>query len=84
MHQITLRGEAAGIRWGYHHAADLGAWSVENGHLSASVRSVDAFRLTQQPLSFVVIRPTGARWEWRLRDVVVTGDTVHAQLVEES
>lgn len=82
MNSITLRGEAADLRWGYHRAADLGAWSVENGHLSASVRSIDAFRLTQQPLSFVVMRPNGVRWEWRLRDVQVMGDTIHAQLEE--
>lgn len=85
MQQITMRGSAAEIRWSYHRAADLGAWSIDGWHLSATVVASDPFRLSQQPLSFVVVRPNGARWKWMLSEVTVTADTLRAQLhAEES
>ena len=51
---IQIRGVAAELRWGYLHAATLGRWTVEASTLTATVTAVNAFRVTQSPLTFVV------------------------------
>ncbi len=78
MNNIQLRGDGADVRHVYHRAAELGAWSIDNGRLSASMRSQDVFRLTQQPLMLVVRRPSGADWKWPLSDVAWSGNTLTA------
>jgi len=65
---VTFRGQAGEVRWSYHKAADLGAWTVDivpggASALTAQILNRDSFRLSQQPLEFVAIRPHGT-WRW--------------------
>lgn len=83
MNSITLRGTAGDIRQVYHRAASVGAWTIEGGHLRAQVISHDAYRLTQQPLTFTVYRPNGVTWTWGLSDVSVTDTELHGTIVED-
>lgn len=80
MNQIALKGVAGEVRWSYHRAAVLGAWKMEGASLSATVLEQDTFRLSQQPLEFVVPRPNGAAWSWPIGTVRVEGSTLHAEL----
>lgn len=69
MNAIVLRGVAAEVRWGYHKAATLAAWSIEHtsdggGIVSAAVISTNPVQLSQTPLSFIVKRPNGKQWIW--------------------
>ena len=84
MNHITMRGSAASVRWGYHHAADLGSWSIDAGRLSAQVKSHDAVKLAQHPLTFVVSRPSGAKWVWRLDDASHADGVLTGRIVSET
>ena len=84
MNSITLRGTSGDIRYVYHRAAVVGAWTIESGHLRATLLSHDAFHLSQQPLSFTVYRPHGVTWTWRLADVSVTGTELHGTITEDT
>ena len=69
MNTITQRGVAAEVRWGYHKAATLAAWTFEQtpdggGTVSAAVVSTNPVQLSQTPLQFVVKRPNGKQWVW--------------------
>ena len=66
-----VQGAAAELRWGYYVAAQLGAWTIEDQVLRATVTGRDAFRVTQRPLVLVV---GGQRWP--LEAVEVTEDQV--------
>lgn len=78
MHHITMRGAVGEIRYVYHRAATLGAWSMDGGQLTAQVISHDAFRLSQQPLTFVVSRAGGVSWCWPLTGVHLEGTSLQA------
>lgn len=84
MNQITMRGSAATVRWGYHRAADLGSWSLDTGRLSAAVKSHDAVKMAQQPLLFVVSRPNGTQWTWRLDEAHVSGGTLTGRITGDN
>jgi hypothetical protein len=66
-----VQGAHAELRWGYYVAATLGAWTIEDQAFSATVRQVDAFRIGQRPLTFVV----GGQ-KWPIETIEVTGDKV--------
>ncbi len=83
MNQIALKGLAGEVRWSYHRAASLGAWTLEGTTLSATVIEADTLRLSQSPLSFVVPRPKGTAWSWPIGTVRVDGTTLHAELQPE-
>lgn len=83
MNQIAIKGVAGEVRWSYHRAASLGAWTLEGTHLSASVVEADALRLAQHPLMFVVPRPKGTAWSWPIGSVRIDGTTLHAELHTE-
>lgn len=70
-----LRGEAAEIRWGYYCAATLGAWTLEDQALDATVRHVDTFRAAQRPLVLVV----GAT-RWLIETLEITDQRVTARV----
>lgn len=75
---FTFRGAAAELWHGYHKAADLTAWEFgENNTVTAKVTSYDAFRVTQQPLTFVVQRPT-TKWVWAVSSLQITGTALSA------
>lgn len=80
MNQIALKGSSGEVRWSYHRAASLGAWTIEGTQLSASVTAQDAYRLSQQPLTFVVPRQNGHTWSWPLSSVRVDGATLYANV----
>ena len=79
MHIVGLRGSQAVIAWGYHPAVTLGPWSFDNhtdagGTVTAQVRTVDAFRVSQQPLTFEVPRPT-TTWKWPVVSLQIADGT---------
>lgn len=78
MNHIAVRGVSGEVRWAYHRAASLGPWTLDGGHLTASIADGDAFRLSQQPLTFVVRRPGGALWTWPIVDLTVDGAALRA------
>lgn len=82
MNTIVVRGVAGEIRWAYHKAATLGAWTIESGRLTATVDSADAFKMTQQPLTFSVQRGNGIVWSWSVKDTQMNGSSLTATVVE--
>lgn len=79
---VTITGQSAEVRWGYYTAATLGPWSVVNGTLTATVVNADAYRVSQHPLVFVVIRTKGV-WTWPMTSVQIAGQTLSACLQQE-
>ena len=80
--KFVIRGQTGELRWGYRLAATLGAWTIDSGHLTASVSSSNAFRVTQTPLTFDVVRPSGKRWSWKVADVTVADNRCWARIDE--
>jgi hypothetical protein len=84
MSKATLRGPQAVIRWGYQPAVILGPWSVENEAgrrvLTASVITTDQLRVSQQPLTFIVSRPSGQMWRWPVETLQIAGTQLTASL----
>ena len=70
-----LRGEAAQIRWGHYCAATLGAWTLEDAALTATIERLDTFRVTQRPLVLVV-----GTERWPLESVEITDHRVTARV----
>jgi hypothetical protein len=78
--KVTIRGQAGEVRWGYYPAASLGPWTVEGDTLTAAIVSVDEFRASQRPLSFVVNRQTGPAWVWTVESLQISGSTLTASV----
>lgn len=78
-----MRGPMGEIRLSYQRAATLGPWELHGAKLSAQLVTVDAFRLSQEPLTFVVPRPHGAAWRWPLQSVQVDGQSLTATVSPE-
>jgi hypothetical protein len=83
-HAVTVKGASGSIRYGYHVAATVGAWTVtragEGWSLQTTLVQSDAFRLSQQPLAFVVT-VQGVSWRWPIVGALQkTGSVVSAQL----
>lgn len=77
-------GVVAALRWGYTSAASLRAWTVvatEGGGwaLTASIDSVDAFRVSQSPLVFEAPHARGA-FRWPVLDLQMQGSALTARL----
>lgn len=51
---FRVRGAVAEIRWGHYSAARLGSWTLDDGVLTATIAHVDAFRVSQWPLTLVI------------------------------
>jgi len=82
---MTFKGAAGQLVWGYYPAASLSSWSVipdeaGGGRLTATVVQMDAFRAAQQPLTFVVPRPKGEPWRWRIQSLQIAGASLSATL----
>lgn len=78
---IPMKGVAASIGWGYHHAATLGPWNLSDaggGQLTAEIVSADAFRVSQQPLTFLVPRPNGQPRRWPITSLQIADSTLTA------
>jgi len=83
-HRIVIEGIGATIRLGYQKAADLGAWRVEGDWLTADVRMVDAFRITQTPLLFEIVYPDGPPTRRALADVSIAAGRLSARLLRHA
>jgi len=82
-HRIVIEGLAGVVRQGYAHAATLGRWRVEGDAFTADVaRVVDAFRLTQSPLTLELTYPTGPPTRRGLVDVRVAAGRLSARLIK--
>jgi hypothetical protein len=84
MNHIHVRGTGAEVRWGYHRAATLGSWTMQSGPtgatVTAQVASVDAFKVSQRPLTFTVPRPKGLTWSWPILTLQISGSECTASL----
>ena len=78
-HAIAFGGPAGVVKWGYYPAASLRDWSVKALVLTATITEKDDTRLSQQPLSFVVARPS-TTWTWPIESLRVEGQTLTASL----
>jgi hypothetical protein len=80
---LRITGDEAAIRWGYHRAAALRAWTVAQGDgscvLTATIQTADHYRLSQQPLVFEVQRPASV-WRWPILELQVSGVSLTATL----
>ena len=80
--KAVVTGTTGELRWGYLPAARVASWtatmeSPEAWRLRASLETVDAFRVTQRPLTFVVRRPSG-EWRWPMPELQIDGLTLTA------
>jgi len=70
----------------YHLAATVGPWTMtlENAagdlSVSAAVVSADTYRVSQQPLVFVVPRGQGSAWRWPVKSLQVADGRLTASL----
>jgi len=75
-----ITGFSAELRWGYHRAATLGAWTVSNANgafiLTADIVTMDRFKVTQKPLT--VRTPNG--WVWNVREMGIQNKTLMAHI----
>lgn len=79
-HAWAIKGAAAELRWGYHRAAALGAWSVTGAPgdwtLTATIFDVDDYRVSQRPL--YVVTPNG--WTWPVNTLQIADGTLTASI----
>lgn len=77
---VRIAGEGGAILWGWKRAATLGAWSYDNGWLSAAIVESNSFALSQTPLTWVI--PNGEKPPTRrqLELVSVAGGRLNAQV----
>lgn len=78
---LTINGQAATLRWGYHLAATIGPWSVTRAEEGAwifvgTILTHDAVRVSQHPLD--VVTPNG--WRWPVTSLQITGASLTATL----
>lgn len=76
----SITGTSAVIRWGYRDAAVVSSWSApisKDTTVTGTVSSVDAFRVSQRPLTFVVTRESGD-WRWPITSLQIDGLTFRA------
>lgn len=82
-HRITIEGVAATVRLGYQKAATLGAWKVEGDWFVAQVVDVDAFRITQSPLTLEIVNKDGPPTRRPLSGVTVNRGQLSARLMRK-
>lgn len=86
MTSIDISGEAAEVRWAWHQAAALGAWTIaaqgDGLQVTATIVSADEFRVSQAPLTFAVPRGEQPAWTWPIEPntLQITGSTLTARL----
>ena len=81
---LTIHGPEGVVRWVYHSAATLGAWTLTvtpaGGDLTATVVSADDFKLSQQGLTFRWSRQNGSAWVWPIQSLHVADVTLTARV----
>ena len=84
MPSCTIQGTSGVIKWAWHDAATLGAWTLTTrdtgGDLTATVTSSDDYTLTQPALTFCVTRQNGITWKWPVNTLFIADGTMHASL----
>jgi hypothetical protein len=82
---FVMRGAEARIYWSYLLVGTVGAWTVtrsspdDPGTITATVQSVDSFRVSQRPLEFVVTHTHGV-WRWPIETLQIDGAGLTARL----
>ena len=77
---VHMRGAVSEIVCLYQRVALLRAWTLhsitgDRLQLTADIESLDAHRVKQQPLTFVVQRPPGKKpWRWPIQELHIAGD----------
>ncbi len=76
-------GEAQ-IYWGYQLAGTVRGWTAvrsqtDHGTVTATIVSVDTFRVSQRPLTFVVPHKHGT-WRWPIATLQIADYTLTARL----
>lgn len=74
---IRLAGAEGQVRWVYHIAAVLGSWTLEDRVLTATIKTSEDVKLSQQPLNFFVPRP-GHPWVWPIESLQIADGTLTA------
>jgi hypothetical protein len=71
-----ISGAEGAIRWGYYTASTVKHWSIETVEgvqtLRGTLEAVDAFRIAQRPLLFVVTRAAHV-WSWPIETITIDG-----------
>ena len=80
-HKVVIEGATATVRLGYRHAATLGRWRVEGDRFTASVQHLDAFRITQGPLTLEIPNRDGIPTIRSLVEVTVVQGQLTARLI---
>jgi hypothetical protein len=83
-HRVVISGEAGLIRYEHVVCARLGAWTVEDGVLSAVILEVvNAWWLSQpaNTFQFVIPRPNGRTMERGITGLQIAGSALGAQLI---
>jgi len=83
-HKIVIEGAAATVRLGYALAATVGRWRVEGEFFTAAIVTVDAFRITQTPLTLEIPNRDGIPTRRNLADVSVYQGQLSARLLKRS
>jgi len=79
----SVTGHKAELWWAWHQAATMGDWSLSFGTattLTASIQTVDDYRVSQRPLVFVVPRLQGPAWRWPVEGLQIADGRVTATL----
>ena len=80
---LELKGAEGEIRWVYTTAAVVGPFRLEadraGGTLTADIVSVDDYKITREPLTFVV-RKAGKPWIWPVSNIRIVGTSLTATL----
>jgi len=79
---VVFRGESAELLVARTRcAARLKDWTLHGLTLTATVQEADAYRISQQPIAFVVHRKTGqVRWPVLPNTLQITGASLTATL----
>lgn len=72
-HTFRFSGKRGEIRYAWNLAASVTEWTIVNDRLTGTAVEVDAYRVTQRPLRFMVRRPHTV-WEWPITQLEVTAD----------
>jgi len=80
---VRVTGVNGALRYGYHSAGVLRNWIVERADdrwtLKATVVSVDTFKVSQRPLTFVAAVKHGS-WRWPITELQIEGASLDAAL----
>lgn len=81
---LAITGVTGDLRWGYLPAGVVERWTVTHDEAgwtltAPTVKEMDTFRLSQQPIVFVAPHAQGV-WRWPLRTLQIVDGTLSASL----